>query len=66
MNRPDLLFADDQDLAARVARHPALLWKAKNARRHTLLQLLGNAGGTAESRSEALAKSLLRPTRPDA
>jgi hypothetical protein len=32
--RPDLLFADDQDLAARVARHPALLWKSENARRH--------------------------------
>jgi predicted nucleotidyltransferase component of viral defense system len=32
--RPDLLFPDDQDLAARVARHPALLWKAANTKRH--------------------------------
>jgi len=32
--RPDLLFGDDQDLAARVARHPALLWKSENASRH--------------------------------
>jgi hypothetical protein len=32
--RPDLLFADDRELAARVARHPALLWKSENARRH--------------------------------
>ena len=32
--RPDLLFPNDENLAARVARHPALLWKAENARRH--------------------------------
>jgi predicted nucleotidyltransferase component of viral defense system len=32
--RPDLLFPDDEGLAARVARHPALLWKAENARSH--------------------------------
>jgi hypothetical protein len=32
--RPDLLFADDEELAARVARHPALLWKAENSKRH--------------------------------
>ena len=31
---PDLLFPDDQELAGRLARHPALLWKARNARRH--------------------------------
>jgi hypothetical protein len=29
--RPELLFADEPDLAARVARHPVLLWKAQNA-----------------------------------
>jgi hypothetical protein len=32
--RPGLLFPDDPELAARLARHPALLWKAKNAREH--------------------------------
>lgn len=32
--RPDLLFPGDPDLASRVARHPALLWKAQNARDH--------------------------------
>jgi predicted nucleotidyltransferase component of viral defense system len=32
--RPDLLFTDDPELAARVARHPALLWKSENARRY--------------------------------
>jgi hypothetical protein len=32
--RPDLLFPDDEELASRVGRHPALLWKAENARRH--------------------------------
>lgn len=32
--RPELLFPDDEELAARVARHPALLWKAENAMRH--------------------------------
>jgi len=32
--RSDLLFPDDQELAERVARHPALLWKAENAKRH--------------------------------
>ena len=31
--RPDLLFPDDDELAARVARHPALDWKAENAKR---------------------------------
>lgn len=31
---PELLFPDDEELAARVARHPALLWKAENAKRH--------------------------------
>ncbi|MCJ7628045.1 MAG: nucleotidyl transferase AbiEii/AbiGii toxin family protein, partial [Longimicrobiales bacterium] len=31
---PDLLFPDDQELAGRLARHPGLLWKARNARRH--------------------------------
>lgn len=29
--RPELLFADQPDLAARVGRHPGLLWKAQNA-----------------------------------
>ena len=32
--RPDLLFPDDEELATRVSRHPALLWKAENAKRH--------------------------------
>ena len=32
--RPDVLFPDDHELAGRLARHPALLWKAENARRH--------------------------------
>lgn len=32
--RPDLLLPHDDDLAGRLARHPALLWKAQNARRH--------------------------------
>lgn len=32
--RPELLFPDDDELAGRVARHPALLWKADNAKRH--------------------------------
>ena len=32
--RPDLLFPDDEDLASAVSRHPALLWKAENAKRH--------------------------------
>jgi len=31
---PDLIFPHDQELAGRLARHPALLWKAQNARRH--------------------------------
>jgi hypothetical protein len=29
--RPELLFADQPDLAARAARHPGLLWKVQNA-----------------------------------
>lgn len=32
--RPELLFPEDQGLAERLARHPALLWKARNAGRH--------------------------------
>jgi hypothetical protein len=32
--RPDLIFPDDADLADRLGRHPALLWKAQNAREH--------------------------------
>jgi len=31
---PALLFPEDGPLAARLARHPALLWKAQNARDH--------------------------------
>ena len=31
---PELLFPDDPQLAERLARHPALLWKAQNAREH--------------------------------
>ena len=33
--RPDLLFADDGEMAERLSRHPALLWKARNAREHS-------------------------------
>ncbi len=32
--RPELLFPADPETAARLARHPALLWKARNAQRH--------------------------------
>jgi len=32
--RPELLFPDDGEMADRVRRHPALLWKAQNAREH--------------------------------
>jgi predicted nucleotidyltransferase component of viral defense system len=32
--RPELLFPDDADMSDRFARHPALLWKAQNAREH--------------------------------
>ncbi len=32
--RPELLFPTDPETSARLARHPALLWKAQNARRH--------------------------------
>lgn len=32
--RPELLFPDDEPLADRLRRHPALLWKAQNAREH--------------------------------
>lgn len=32
--RPQLLFPDDEETAERLQRHPALLWKAENARRH--------------------------------
>ena len=32
--RPELLFPDDEVLADRLERHPALRWKAENARRH--------------------------------
>jgi predicted nucleotidyltransferase component of viral defense system len=31
---PELLFPDDGEMADRVRRHPALLWKAQNAREH--------------------------------
>lgn len=32
--RPALLFPEDHELTGRLSRHPALLWKAENARRH--------------------------------
>jgi predicted nucleotidyltransferase component of viral defense system len=32
--RPELLFPSDQETVERLARHPALLWKAGNARQH--------------------------------
>jgi hypothetical protein len=31
---PELLFPEDQEMASRLARHPALLWKARNAKGH--------------------------------
>lgn len=31
---PELLFPDDEAIADRLRRHPALLWKAENARRY--------------------------------
>jgi len=31
---PELLFPDDDELANRLRRHPALLWKIKNVKRH--------------------------------
>lgn len=32
--RPELLFPDDAALAERLRRHPALLWKINNVKRH--------------------------------
>ncbi|MCP3999119.1 MAG: hypothetical protein GY722_29250, partial [bacterium] len=32
--RPDVLLPDEPELAARLAQHPALLWKAHNSREH--------------------------------
>ncbi len=32
--RPELLFPEDEPLADRLRRHPALRWKVENARRH--------------------------------
>lgn len=32
--RPELLFPDDEAMVERFKRHPALLWKVENARRH--------------------------------
>ena len=31
---PELLFPDDEDLANRLIRYPALLWKLENVKRH--------------------------------
>jgi predicted nucleotidyltransferase component of viral defense system len=31
---PELLFPDDEELTIRLRRHPALLWKIENVRRH--------------------------------
>jgi hypothetical protein len=33
--RPDLLFPDDADMRSRIAQHPALLWKVRNAQAHS-------------------------------
>jgi len=44
--RPDLLFPDGGDLADRVRRHPALLWKAHNAGQHAARQ--GRGEGRAK------------------
>ncbi len=32
--RPELLFPDDEEMAEKLNRHPALLWKVTNARAH--------------------------------
>lgn len=32
--QPELIFPTNSDLAEKVRRHPALRWKAKNARAH--------------------------------
>ena len=32
--RPELLFPDDEEMVGRVSQHPALRWKAANARTH--------------------------------
>lgn len=44
--RPELLFPDDPTLADRLRRHPALLWKVENARRHHGERRLGKATTT--------------------
>ena len=31
---PELLFPDDEELANRLIRYPALLWKIENVKRH--------------------------------
>jgi len=31
---PEVLFPDEGEMAERLSRHPALLWKAQNARQH--------------------------------
>jgi predicted nucleotidyltransferase component of viral defense system len=51
--RPELLFPSDPETATRLARHPALLWKARNAARH------GRALQDVEE------ESLLRPEAQD-
>lgn len=35
---PELIFPDQREIAARVQRHPMLLWKVENARRHLGLE----------------------------
>jgi hypothetical protein len=35
---PGLLFPDDPEMASFLQKHPALLWKAKNARQHAQCQ----------------------------
>jgi len=32
--RPELLFPNDAETASRLQRHPVLVWKAENAKRH--------------------------------
>ena len=35
---PELLFPDDEELANRLIRYPALLWKIENVKRHRYAQ----------------------------
>ncbi len=43
--QPDLLCPDDAGMADRLSRHPALLWKARNAREHAAKRGQEKRGG---------------------